>query len=227
MADATKLDAARSREILARIAREAREAGLLRPARRGVAARACLGGAALAGLLWIAWTAESTATVLVAAAGAGLASIQLGFIAHDAGHSSVARGRRGNALAGQLAFSVVNGLGFGSWCESHNAHHAFCQDESQDPDMAVDVVMSLTPDSAARKTGLARWLLPYQGFTLWPLALLFAHSLRALQPIARRYCAAVGLPYHEEPPLRALVSVTRHVHRIARDSGASASPARR
>jgi fatty acid desaturase len=47
--------------------------------------------------------------------------------------------------------------------------------------------------------------------------------LRALQPITRPCCAAVGLAYHEEPPLRALVSVTQHVHRIARGSSAPKS----
>ena len=41
--------------------------------------------------------------------------------------------------------------------------------------------------------------------------------LRAFQGIARRHCGAAGLPYHEETPVRALASVTRHVQRIARD----------
>lgn len=339
MLDATELDAKRSREALARIVCEAREAGLLQPAAGALAARALGAGFALVVLLALSWTAQSMALALVAAGGAGLACIQLGFIAHDAGHGAVSRSRGANALAGHLAFTVVNGLGFESWRESHSAHHAFCQDESRDPDMAVDVVMSLTPAAAARKRGLARRLLPYQGFALWPLSLLFAFSLRvqsllracraparhpgdaillplhyvawfavpwavfevgfgratavylvasaamgvylavlfwtnhigmpalaeghsltrleqqvvgtrnvrharwldfafggldfqiehhlvpsassarlrAIQPITRRHCLEAGLPYHEESPGRALLSVTRHVQRIARE----------
>ena len=41
---------------------------------------------------------------------------------------------------------------------SHDAHHAHCQDESRDPDLWVQTVMSLTPGSASRKTGLGRAL---------------------------------------------------------------------
>ena len=174
--------------MLAEIVREARSAGLLRPATRAVLLRALLGTAGLVALIGFAWTAQSTLQALFAAALAGVACIQLGFIAHDAGHGSVGRSRRGNAVAGHLAFTLLNGLGFRSWCESHDQHHAFCQDESRDPDMAVATVMSLTPRSAAEKAGLGRALLPYQGYFLWPASLLFAHSLR-LQSLGRSYRA--------------------------------------
>jgi len=200
--DATRLDAGRASAVHAEIVREARAAGLLIPATRAVLLRALLGTAGLVALLAVAWTAESTPLALVPAALAGVACIQLGFIAHDAGHGSVGRGRFSNGIAGHLAFTLLNGLGFQSWRESHDRHHAFSQDESRDPDMAVDVVMSLTPRSAAEKTGLGRALLPYQGYFLWPAALLFAHSLR-LQSLARSYRAparyagdALLLPLH-------------------------------
>jgi fatty acid desaturase len=186
--DATRLDAERAQAVYAEIVREARSAGLLRPATCTVLLRALLGSAGLIALLAVAWSAESTPLALVAAGLAGVACIQLGFIAHDAGHGAVGRGPFSNGIAGHLAFTLLNGLGFRSWRESHAQHHAFCQDESRDPDMAVDVVMSLTPRSAAEKSGLGRALLPYQGCVLWPAALLFAHSLR-LQSLARSYRA--------------------------------------
>ena len=155
--------------------------------------RALLGTAGLVALIGFAWTAQSTLQALFAAALAGVACIQLGFIAHDAGHGSVGRSRMGNRIAGHLAFTLLNGLGFRSWCESHDQHHAFCQDESRDPDMAVATVMSLTPRSATEKTGLGRTLLPYQGYFLWPASLLFAHSLR-LQSLGRSYRAPARYP---------------------------------
>ena len=191
--DATKLDVKRAGAIMAEIRHEARGAGLLRPATRTVVVRAALGALGLALLLALAWTTESTAVSLLAAGLAGFACIQLGFIAHDAGHGAVGRSRFTNDVAGHLAFTIVNGLGFQSWCVSHDAHHAFCQDESKDPDMEVSVVMSLTPRSAAEKSGLGRRLLPYQAFYLWPSSLLFAHSLR-MQSLGRSYGAAGRYP---------------------------------
>jgi fatty acid desaturase len=191
--DATKVDAERAKTVLAEIVREARGAGLLRPATRTLVIRALLGTAGLVALLAFAWTAESTPRALVAAALAGFACVQLGFIAHDAGHGSVGRSRLGNGIAGHLAFTLLNGLGFQSWRVSHDGHHAFCQDESRDPDMRVDVVMSLTAHSAEEKTGFGRALLPYQGYFLWPASLLFAGSLR-LQSLTRSYRAPARYP---------------------------------
>lgn len=188
--DATKHDADHAAAVLGEIAREAHRAGLLRPARRAVALRALLGTTAFVASLAFAWTAESTGLALAAAALAGFASVQLGFIAHDAGHGSVGRSRFENAVAGHLAFTLLHGLGFQSWRVSHDRHHAFCQDESRDPDMSCDLVMSLSLHSARQKTGLGRALLPYQAYYLWPAALLFAHSLR-LQSIGRSYGAPV------------------------------------
>lgn len=183
---ATSLDASRSRATLAQIRREAKAAGLLKPASRALVLRAVLGFASLAALIAGAWTAESEAIALLLGGIAGLACVQLGFIAHDAGHGSVGRSRLANTLAGHLAFTILNGLGFQSWRVRHNEHHAFCQDESRDPDLACAVVMSLTPRSAAEKRGLGRRLLPYQAWYLWPATLLFAHSLRS-QSLARCY----------------------------------------
>ena len=117
--DATKVDAERAKTVLAEIVREARGAGLLRPATGTLVIRALFGTASLVALLAFAWTAESTPRALVAAALAGFACVQLGFIAHDAGHGSVGRSRLGNGIAGHLAFTLLNGLGFQSWRVSH------------------------------------------------------------------------------------------------------------
>ena len=197
-----KLDAATSAAVLAEIQARASAAGLLEPPSVHYGIRAGLLAPPLGGLLLVAWTYEATGIALLAAAAAGVLCIQLGFIAHDAGHGAVARSRRGNAIAGHLCFSVLNGLGFDSWRATHGAHHAGCQDESRDPDMSVDFVLSLTRRSAAAKTGVWKRLLPYQAAYLWPLALLFAHSLRA-QSLSQcygqpsRYLAdAVLLPAH-------------------------------
>ena len=183
---ATRLDAATSAAVLTEIRARAGAAGLREPPSAAYGIRAGLLAPLLVGLLLVAWTHAGAGLALLAAAAAGVLCVQLGFVAHDAGHGAVARGKLGNAIAGHLFFTVLNGFGFQSWRVSHGAHHAGCQDESRDPDMSVDLAVSLTPRSAEAKMGLGRRLLPYQAAYLWPLSLFFAHSLR-LQSLARSY----------------------------------------
>ena len=102
--------------------------------------------------IYLAWTHSSSFVVILMSAAAALLCIQLGLIAHDAGHRAVARANWANAFAGHVMFTVLNGLGFQSWRVTHNAHHAGCQDESADPDMWVDILVSLTPRSARART---------------------------------------------------------------------------
>lgn len=211
-----------SDRALAELRQAAAQRGLLELAEEFYALRVACGTLLLGALALFAWTTPSLALAAGLAALAGLVSVQVGFAAHDAGHGAVSARPWVNECVGQLAFSVVNGLGFGSWRVSHDAHHAHSQDESLDPDMQVDVVLSLTPASARAKTGLGLRLLPYQGWYLWPLAMLFAHSLR-IQSLCRSYreprrfaLDALLLPLHYAlwfavpivwlgtPPLRAL-----------------------
>ncbi len=192
MADGS-LEPALARRVLAQIQASARAEGIVEPAAGAYALRVAILLPTLLALQAVAWMVEGAALMLAAAAISGVVAVQLGFVAHDAGHRSVSRQPAVNDLAGHLAFTIVNGLGFQSWCAGHHAHHAHCQDESRDPDMWTDTVMSLTPGSAAAKTGIGRWLLPYQGYYLWPISLLFAHGLRS-QSLRQAYARPRGYP---------------------------------
>ncbi len=183
---AARLDPATSARVLAELRADAESAGLLAPAAAGYALRLCAGLLLLGAFAIGAWTLPAGLAPVLAAALAGFVSVQIGFAAHDAGHGAVSRSAWGNAFVGQLAFTIVNGLGFQSWTASHDEHHAYSQDESRDPDMQVDTVMSLTPASAHAKSGFGRRLLPYQGWYLWPISTLFAHSLR-IQSLGRSF----------------------------------------
>ena len=199
---ASQLSADASTRLVSTLRAKARRAGLLDRYPARYARRALLLTPPLVISLHLAWTHPSSSVVILMSAAAAFVCIQLGLIAHDAGHGAVARASSANAFAGHLTFTVLNGVGFESWCVSHNAHHAGCQDDSADPDMWVDTVVSLTPRSAEAKTGVGRRLLRYQGFTLWPLALFFTHSLR-FQSLGRSYREPVRyrkdsllLPFH-------------------------------
>lgn len=192
---ASQLSADASTRLVSELRAKARKAGLLDRYPARYACRAILFTPPLVISLYLAWTHSSSSVVILMSAAAAFMCIQLGLIAHDAGHGAVARASSANAFAGHLTFTVLNGLGFESWRVSHNAHHVGCQDESADPDMWVDAMMSLTPRSAEAKTGVRRRLLRYQGFTLWPLALFFGQSLR-LQSLGRSYREPVR--YHRD-----------------------------
>jgi len=133
----------------------------------------------------------------VLGAGRGLLGIalllaQFAFIGHDAGHGAASRRSAANRALGQISMTLVTGLAFDEWIGRHRAHHRFCQDEERDPDMAVDLVVSLTEKSKRRKGLLGRLMTRYQTIHIWLLSLLFGHSQRHLSQAAvlgnpRRY----------------------------------------
>ena len=76
--------------------------------------------------------------------------------------------------------TLVTGLAFDEWIERHRSHHRFCQDESRDPDMAVNFVVSLTEASHRQKGVVGSFMARYQFVHVWLLSLFFAHSQRHL-----------------------------------------------
>jgi fatty acid desaturase len=143
--------------------------------------------------LCTAWSGASPPWALAAAYVAlALVLAQFAFIGHDAGHAAVSRRASINRALGQASMTLVTGLAFDEWIGRHRAHHRFCQVESSDPDMAVDIVVSLTERSRRRKGVAGRLLTRYQAGLVWWLSLLFGHSQRHLSQWAvlsapRRY----------------------------------------
>ena len=107
-----------------------------------------------------------------------LSVVQLGLIGHDAGHRAVSRRPWLNDLVGHLSFTVTSGLAFAHFRHQHDLHHRHTQDEALDPDMQFAVFLSVDPKGAAAKRGLLRLLLPFQALYFWPVATLYAYSLR-------------------------------------------------
>ena len=121
--------------------------------------------------------------------GAGYAALalllgQFAFIGHDAGHGAISRRPRLDRIFGQAAMTLVTGLAFDEWIARHLAHHRYCQDETRDPDMMVDCVVSLTEASRREKGALGRFLTRHQAVHVWALSLFFGHSQRLLSQLA-------------------------------------------
>lgn len=128
--------------------------------------------------LGLAWFLDSTVLRCAAYLGLSLVLAQFAFLAHDAGHGSLSPRKRTNDFYGQLAMTLVAGMPFGVWFSVHREHHRYCQTEGRDPDMDVDLFVSLTEKSLREKGPIGRFLTRRQGITLWILSLLFAFSQR-------------------------------------------------
>lgn len=130
--------------------------------------------------LYFAWFATDRVHIVLACLGLAFVLAQFAFLGHDAGHGALGLSRAIHSGIGQYCMTVVTGLAFQEWYGRHRTHHQFCQYEAKDPDMDVDLVVSLTEDSRRRKNALGRFFTSCQGISVWFLSLLFAHSQRHL-----------------------------------------------
>lgn len=136
--------------------------------------------AMLGAINMFAWTHSTLPALALSVVVIALLLAQFAFLGHDAGHGGLHRRSWLNGLLGQMSMTVVTGLAFGEWYARHTAHHRHCQDARSDPDMDVSLVASLTVESAGSKRGIGRWFTRHQGWHIWLLTLLFAHSQRVL-----------------------------------------------
>ena len=150
----------------------------------GLAAALVLGWSGSAGPVSAAYPAWPWAAVAISSLLLAVLLAQFAFVGHDAGHGAIDRRPLVNRVIGQWAMTVVTGLAFDEWIARHRAHHRHCQDEQRDPDMAVDLVVSLTHESYRRKGPLGRCLTRQQAWLIWPISLLFGHSQRLLSQAA-------------------------------------------
>ena len=96
--------------------------------------------------LALCWLADSLLGLGAGYVGLSLLLSRFAFVGHDAGHGAISRKPGMNRGVGQISMTLLTGLAFDEWMERHRSHHRFCQDESRDPDMAVDFVVSLTEE---------------------------------------------------------------------------------
>jgi fatty acid desaturase len=108
---------------------------------------------------------------LVLAAALAVVVTQSGFLGHDGAHRQIFRSARWNDWASRIMAGVFTGLSYGWWRTKHNRHHAAPNQEGRDPDIHAGVI-SFTPEVAAARTGLSRWLVLRQGWFFFPLLFL-------------------------------------------------------
>ena len=103
--------------------------------------------------------------------------VQISLVAHDFGHRqfSVGGGWKNECLALVLG-NLLLGLSQQWWIDKHNAHHGHPNQLDLDPDIDMPLV-AFSEDLALSKQGIARFIVKYQAYLLFPLSLLQALSM--------------------------------------------------
>ncbi|WP_406072621.1 fatty acid desaturase family protein [Micromonospora sp. NBC_01638] len=105
-----------------------------------------------------------------------VATTQVAFLGHDAGHRQMFRRRGPSELVGLLAGNVAVGISYGWWVDKHNRHHANPNHEDEDPDVGAGALV-WTPEQAQETRGINRWLAKRQAYLFFPMLLLEGLSL--------------------------------------------------
>ncbi|BCB81750.1 acyl-CoA desaturase [Phytohabitans flavus] len=121
-----------------------------------------------------------------------VATTQVAFLGHDAGHRQMFRTRRPSEVFGLVAGNLAIGLSYGWWMDKHTRHHANPNHEDEDPDVAPGALAWTREQALARTGGLGRWLARWQAYLFFPLLTLeglnlHAASFRALKSAPMRY----------------------------------------
>jgi len=157
-----------------------------------------IGGTAL-GLaisLWYLIRLPASLPLVVWAVIFALVTVQVCGIIHDAGHRTVFRSTALNDLLGG-AFAGLLAMGYQSWREQHNAHHAHTNVEGRDPDLDIPL-HAFTLRQFQRQGGLWRYARRYQAAFFYPMRTLVVFSRRL---------AEIAHFRHERFSLRLLVEI--------------------
>jgi fatty acid desaturase len=160
----------------AQLSRRISQAGLLDRRPGWYVARIVLTlGAFLAGWVAVFLIGDSWWQLALAAVMA-VATTQVAFLGHDAGHRQMFRRRGPSELVGLFAGNAAVGISYGWWVDKHNRHHANPNHEDEDPDVGAGALV-WTPEQASETRGLGRWLARRQAYFFFPLLLLEGLSL--------------------------------------------------
>ncbi|MFG1739389.1 fatty acid desaturase family protein [Micromonospora chalcea] len=179
--------AARRGSDYARLSRRIAEAGLLerRPGRYALRIALTL-GAFVAGWVVVALVGDSWWQLPLAVVMA-VATTQVAFLGHDAGHRQMFRRRGPSEAAGLVAGNLAVGLSYGWWVDKHNRHHANPNHTDEDPDVGAGALV-WTYEQATATRGLSRWMARRQAWLFFPLLLLegFALHVASVQALVGR-----------------------------------------
>jgi len=108
------------------------------------------------------------------------AVVQMGFLAHDAGHWQFSPQKSMNRFILLISANMILGVSGSWWTEKHNRHHRFVNDESRDPDMASRTLIYSADQAKVRmRSKSGRFVARYQSIYVIPILTLEIVQLRA------------------------------------------------
>ena len=103
--------------------------------------------------------------------------VQISLLAHDCGHRQFSfHASRKNDWATLILGNLLLGVSRGWWIDKHNEHHAHPNQIDADPDVDIPL-LAFEEEQALDKRGLARFVVQYQAFLIFPLSFLQALSM--------------------------------------------------
>ncbi|TSI13294.1 acyl-CoA desaturase [Brevibacterium aurantiacum] len=152
------------------------DSGLLRRRRGFYLTRIIIWLLALAVLLAAVVIFGATWFQLITAGLIGMVMAQLGFLSHEAAHREVFASRELNEWTSRIVAGLFMGLSFSWWMAKHNTHHAYPNQEGEDPDIESNLI-AMTPNAASRRRGFGAFLASHQGAFFVPLLFLEGANL--------------------------------------------------
>jgi len=208
-------DPARTRgSDFARLSKRVNAAGLMARRPGWYAAKIAYTGALFIGG-WVAFfvVGDSWWQALVAVFVA-VATTQVAFLGHDAGHRQMFRTRRPSEVFGLTAGNLAIGLSYGWWMDKHTRHHANPNHEDEDPDVGAGALVWTQEQALERRSRFGRWMASRQAYLFFPLLTLEGLNLHyasfhALKdtPMRHRRLEAVLLVVHLAAYLGAVFAV--------------------
>lgn len=171
---ATAISATKSSEY-AELTRRIRAAGLLTPQPRYYLIKCAIAFICMGAVLWAFWTFRSPGAQVLLALIFAACSGQLAFLFHEIGHRQMFSTAGRNAFLGVVIGNLILGVSYGWWVKKHNEHHANPNHDDLDPDVDIPL-LAFSPEQAAEKRGLFRFVARYQAFFLLPLLSLVAYG---------------------------------------------------
>jgi fatty acid desaturase len=103
--------------------------------------------------------------------------VQISLVAHDCGHRQFSfHASRKNDWATLIFGNLLLGVSRQWWIDKHNEHHGHPNQIDADPDVDIPL-LAFEEEQALDKRGLARFVVQYQAFLIFPLSFLQALSM--------------------------------------------------
>ncbi len=170
---------------------------------------------------------DNTWLQLLNAAYLAFVFVQIALLAHDCGHKQITfRAAWKNDLLTLVLGNLLLGVSRQWWIDKHNEHHGHPNQIDVDPDIDIPL-LAFEEEQALDKRGLARFVVKYQAFLIFPLSLLQSISMQRssieflMEKKARRAWAEAlfmglhfvlyfGLLFSVLEPLQAVLFVAVH-----------------